>query len=123
MHKSYRCMIASCFMIESQLKYLLSALGTMDATHSSVIEARHDIQDTYNDGIQQQLQGTVWNEGGCSSWYLDERGRNTTLWPTFTFLFRNQVRRFDAGDYLLERAHSATDSPAGLPSERELTTT
>ncbi len=108
------------FIIESQLKYLIGALRAMEATHSSVVEARHDIQDTYNAGIQRQLEGTVWNSGGCSSWYLDERGRNTTLWPTFTFSFRRLVRRFDAGDYLLERAHSAVP---GLPSERELTTT
>jgi hypothetical protein len=41
----------------------------------------------------------VWNTGGCSSWYLDKSGRNTTLWPTFTFSFRRQLRRCDLTQY------------------------
>jgi cation diffusion facilitator CzcD-associated flavoprotein CzcO len=85
------------FMIESQLTYLLGALKRLDG--ASVIEAKQQAQDAYNDDIQQQLKGTVWNTGGCESWYLDKRGRNATLWPTFTFRFRRLVRRFDPADY------------------------
>jgi cation diffusion facilitator CzcD-associated flavoprotein CzcO len=85
------------FMIESQLNYLLGALRALDG--ATTVEARPEKQRRYNAGIQQQLQGTVWNTGGCESWYLDKRGRNTTLWPTFTFRFRQQVRRFDPADY------------------------
>jgi hypothetical protein len=55
----------------------------------------------------------VWNSGGCSSWYLDEAGRNTTLWPDYTFRFVRRVRDFSAQDYVLsgppssEREHGA----------------
>ncbi|MCW2681259.1 MAG: hapE 1, partial [Frankiales bacterium] len=48
---------------------------------------------------QQDLRGTVWNAGGCSSWYLDEAGRNTTLWPTFTLPYRRTLSRFDLAQY------------------------
>jgi len=34
------------------------------------------------------MQRTIWTTGGCASWYLDAHGRNTTLWPGFTFTFR-----------------------------------
>jgi cation diffusion facilitator CzcD-associated flavoprotein CzcO len=85
------------FMIESQLNYLLDALTRLEGT--TVIEARQKAQDAYNADLQKQLQGTVWSTGGCQSWYLDKRGRNTTLWPTFTFRFRQVVRRFKATDY------------------------
>ena len=30
------------------------------------------------------MQGTVWTAGNCHSWYLDDTGRNTTLWPVYT---------------------------------------
>ncbi len=96
------------FMIESQLNYVLGALATMERTGSASIEAREDAQDAYNVEIQRELAGTVWNTGGCASWYLDPHGRNTTLWPTYTFRFRQLVRRFDPSQYLLT---PAGDSP------------
>jgi hypothetical protein len=45
------------------------------------------------------MRGTVWLAGGCASWYLDEDGRNTTLWPDFTFRFRHALRHFDPQSY------------------------
>jgi cation diffusion facilitator CzcD-associated flavoprotein CzcO len=87
------------YMIESQLRYLVDALHRMDAAGLAAIEPRPEVQDAYNERLQQQLAGTVWNTGGCASWYLDARGRNTTLWPTFTWRFRRQLRRCDLAEY------------------------
>jgi len=44
-------------------------------------------------------EGTVWVSGGCSSYYIDARGRNSTIWPTFTWPFRRRTREFDAVAY------------------------
>ncbi len=44
---------------------------------------RH-VQIAINASIQQKMQSTVWTSG-CASWYLDASGRNTTLWPGFSF--------------------------------------
>ena len=33
--------------------------------------------------------------GGCTSWYLDANGRNTTLWPGHTTEFRRATRQVD----------------------------
>ncbi len=108
------------FMIESQLSYVLDALDTMQERHATTIEPRADVQLAYNMDIQRQLAGTVWNSGGCSSWYLDEHGRNTSLWPTFTFRFRQLMRRFDPTDYKLD---PAPGDDTGLGSSRALSTT
>jgi len=43
--------------------------------------------------------GTVWNSGGCASWYLDDAGRNTTLWPTYTYPMKRMLERFDVAAY------------------------
>lgn len=105
------------FMIESQLKYLLGALRAMEQTGTATIEPRPAVQAAYNAEIQEQLRGTVWNNGGCASWYLDEQGRNTTLWPTFTFRFRRLLRRFNPADYELapaRRDREGLGSPAGI---------
>jgi len=69
-------------------------------TQSSVaFDIPQQVQDEYNTALQKQLARTVWNTGGCSSWYLASNGLNTTLWPDFTFVYRYKTRRFDVEHY------------------------
>ncbi|MFL5798361.1 MAG: flavin-containing monooxygenase [Actinomycetota bacterium] len=86
-------------MIEAQVRYLMDALRQMRERGIAAIEPRRDVQEAYSSRMQRELAGTVWNTGGCRSWYLDERGRNTTLWPTFTFTFRRELERCDLSLY------------------------
>ncbi|HSY15215.1 MAG TPA: 4-hydroxyacetophenone monooxygenase, partial [Jatrophihabitantaceae bacterium] len=87
------------YMIESQLNYLLDALDVMDRHDLATVEVRKEAQDAYNAKLQRRMKRTVWTTGGCASWYLDAHGRNTTLWPNFTFAFRAITRRFDLDAY------------------------
>ncbi|MGH2805734.1 MAG: flavin-containing monooxygenase [Actinomycetota bacterium] len=89
-------------MIEAQVDYLMDALRQMKERGLGTIEPRPEVQRRYNEALQRDLEGTVWNAGGCVSWYLDARGRNTTLWPTFTFTFKRMLRRCDLNDYLVQ---------------------
>ena len=38
---------------------------------------------------------------GFASWYLDEHGRNTTMWPGWTFTYMRQLRDFRPEEYLI----------------------
>jgi cation diffusion facilitator CzcD-associated flavoprotein CzcO len=96
------------YMAEAQVEYLMSALSTMDRRGLSVLDPRPEVQDAYNVRLQEQLETTVWNTGGCASWYLDDKGRNTTLWPTFTFRFRRELSAFDVAEYKTERRADVT---------------
>jgi cation diffusion facilitator CzcD-associated flavoprotein CzcO len=87
------------FMMESQFAYVLDAIKTMRARRLKSVEVRRDVTDRYNAALQERLKGTVWNSGGCASWYLTRGGKNTTAWPGFTFEFRAKTRRFDADNY------------------------
>ncbi|GAA1526279.1 NAD(P)/FAD-dependent oxidoreductase [Kribbella lupini] len=89
------------FMIESQIAYILDALKTMDAEGLRQVEVRPEVQRAFVDGVRSSMRNTVWTRGGCTSWYLDAQGRNTTLWPSFTFRFRQLTRRFDREQYLV----------------------
>jgi cation diffusion facilitator CzcD-associated flavoprotein CzcO len=100
-------------MIESQLNYVLDCLRLMRHRGVETVEVRPDVQRRFNDGLQRAMEGTVWTAGGCQSWYLDESGRNTTLWPGFTFDFRRRTRRFDPESYALaDGSAPAVRSPA-----------
>ncbi len=92
------------FMIESQVAYVMESLRFMDRSGMATVEVRREAQADFNDQVQREMRGTVWTSGGCASWYLDESGRNTTLWPGFTWRFRRETRRFDPSEYLVHRA-------------------
>jgi cation diffusion facilitator CzcD-associated flavoprotein CzcO len=100
-------------MVEAQIAYVMDALRAMDRHDWRTLEVREDVQRTYNERVQGGLRGTVWNAGGCASWYLDRSGRNTTLWPSFTWRFRERTRRFDPAAYVAVPA--AAGSPALEP--------
>ncbi len=87
------------FMIEAQLTYLVAALEWMEHHDAASVELRQQVMDAWCDEIQQKAAKTVWNTGGCGSWYLDAEGRNTTMWPDYTFRFRRRTRRFDSASY------------------------
>jgi cation diffusion facilitator CzcD-associated flavoprotein CzcO len=88
------------YMIESQLAHVMEALKAMDASGSETVEVREDVLEGYNETIDEQIQGTVWNTG-CKSWYIDRNGRNSTLWPDWTWRFRRRATGFDPSEYRL----------------------
>jgi hypothetical protein len=91
------------FMMESQYNYIVDTLKTMTARNLAAVEVRGAAVSTFNEEMQRKLGRTVWSTG-CSSWYLDARGRNTTLWPDFTWQYRRRTRHFDADRYVLTRS-------------------
>ncbi len=91
------------YMIEAQVEYVLRCLSAMRERGASVIDVTPRAQAEYNDKVQRRMHSTVWVTGGCASWYLDAQGKNSTLWPTFTFAFRRRALRFDPAAYTLQR--------------------
>ncbi|MDP8955644.1 MAG: NAD(P)/FAD-dependent oxidoreductase [Actinomycetota bacterium] len=91
------------FMIEAQLAYLAGAVKEMRRRGAASIEVRKPVLDAYAAEIQRKAARTVWNTGGCASWYLDAEDRNTTIWPDYTFRFKRRTRRFDPESYVFKR--------------------
>jgi hypothetical protein len=42
---------------------------------------KRDVLRYHNAKVQTHLKTTVFNRGGCSSYYLDRNGRNFAAWP------------------------------------------
>jgi hypothetical protein len=91
------------FIIEAQVAYLRDAVRTLRERGWAAVEPRQRAFQRWNAGLQRRMKRTVWTRGGCDSWYLDEHGRNTTLWPKSTFTFRRELARFDADAYDVRR--------------------
>jgi cation diffusion facilitator CzcD-associated flavoprotein CzcO len=96
------------YMLESQIAYALDALETLRRTGAAEFHLHPEVQAAYNDELQERLADSVWNTGGCSSWYFDRNGRNSIMWPGFTFEYRRRTKHFDAAAYRLEPRAAAT---------------
>ncbi|MGW2845665.1 flavin-containing monooxygenase [Streptomyces sp. NPDC001274] len=91
-------------MIESQLNYLADYVRQLDVLGGRVaLDARPSALGAWNRRVQDRMRRTVWNTGGCDSWYLDANGRNTTVWPGTTADFRRATRTVDLAEYQVVR--------------------
>jgi cyclohexanone monooxygenase len=96
-------------LIELQVAFAIDTLKRLERDGLASADVRPEVQDAFNAEVQRRLQGTVWNAGGCRSYYLDRNGRNSTIFPGSTLELRRRMR-FVPGDYAL--APAAAPVPA-----------
>ncbi|WP_328748094.1 NAD(P)/FAD-dependent oxidoreductase [Streptomyces sp. NBC_00285] len=102
-------------MIEAQLNYLADFVRQLDVLGGRVaLDARPPAVLAWNDRVQKRMERTVWSTGGCTSWYLDANGRNSTIWPGTTTEFRRATRRVDLAEYEVLRPFE----PAGAVADQ-----
>jgi cation diffusion facilitator CzcD-associated flavoprotein CzcO len=103
------------YMMESQFNYIVDALKTISSRDITSFEVGEETAAAFNAEMQTKMKRTVWSSG-CSSWYLDASGHNTTLWPDFTWQYRRRTRHFDSDHYTLGRRSVPRSPPVSLLS-------
>jgi cation diffusion facilitator CzcD-associated flavoprotein CzcO len=89
-------------MIEAQVRYTMKCLKLLKRRKQRVLEVRPEIQKSFVDEIYRRMAGTVWQSGGCKSWYQDQNtGEITTLWPGSVVSYLCRTRSVSASDYEL----------------------
>ncbi|GAA0953812.1 NAD(P)/FAD-dependent oxidoreductase [Kribbella koreensis] len=92
----------SAFMIlEAQLEHTVAALTSLRDRGWSSISVRPSVQAAFNSAVQSALPSTVYETGGCASYYHDANGRNSFNWPWSSRRLRAEVGRFSPGDYAI----------------------
>jgi cation diffusion facilitator CzcD-associated flavoprotein CzcO len=86
-------------MIEAQVDYVMKALRHRRAHAPAALEPTEAAQARFIEEIDRETRGSVWTAGGCVSWYLDQTGRNSTLWPGSVRAYQRRLARFDPADY------------------------
>lgn len=87
------------FMIEAQIGYVAEAIKAADKAGAKALAPTRAAQDAFNEELQRDLAGTVWNTGGCQSWYMDDKGVNRALWSGFTTEYWLATRTFMPSEY------------------------
>jgi cation diffusion facilitator CzcD-associated flavoprotein CzcO len=89
-------------MIEAQVHYAMKCLKLMKRRNQRVLEVRSETQESFVEEIYRRMAGTVWQSGGCKSWYQDQTtGEITTLWPGSVVSYLRRTRSVSASDYNL----------------------
>ena len=92
------------FMIEAQARYIVSCLRTARRRRIGVLNVRPSVEREFNEWLQGSLAHSVWQAGGCRSWYQHPvNGKNTVLWPSSTIDFWRKTHRMRLSDYERQR--------------------
>lgn len=86
------------FMMECQAKLIRQALESLEKKDADYLDVKSTVHREFNKNLRERMLGTVW-KSGCQSWYLEEDGTNTTLWPGYTFEYWWRTRNFDETNY------------------------
>ncbi|ORM27728.1 NAD(P)/FAD-dependent oxidoreductase [Williamsia sp. 1135] len=100
--------------IEAQVEHILAALRVLSTRKDSAIEVKASAQQEFCSMVDRKLAGSVWNSGGCSSYYLSPSGRNVTFWPGSVRSFTRAMSRVELSDYIFYPAvaPATTTGPA-----------
>lgn len=90
------------YMIESQIAHVMRCLNAARRVNAASIEVEAGRYHDHARLMRTALRRTVWN--GCTTWYTDAQGNNTTNWPGFTFTYRWQTRHSSLSAYRFEQA-------------------
>ncbi|MFC8228865.1 flavin-containing monooxygenase [Streptomyces sp. NPDC057287] len=106
------------YMIEAQAEHVKNAIRALDVSGSTSIEVDRRTHDAYNADLDRRLARSVWELGGCRTFYRDANGRNATIYPDWTFRFRRRAVRWNPDDYRLATGPHTTDVRTSAISDR-----
>ena len=80
--------------------YWVEVLDERDRRGASSVEVRPELVPAFTSEMRDRSERSVWRQGGCTSWYLDDDGENRTLWPGGVGEYEQRLTRPDAIDFL-----------------------
>jgi len=94
---------SAIFVIESQMKYIMHCVNLLSFKGAKTIEPSIDAEQRYTSMVHQEMDKTVWANGGCNSWYQNNEGKVIAMFPGFSFTFRRLCKKFNKQDHLITR--------------------
>ncbi|KAH6871816.1 hypothetical protein B0T10DRAFT_416993 [Thelonectria olida] len=87
-------------------KYISQVITKMQRDQIKSLEVKQDMQNSFNDYIQEVHKDLVWT-GSCNSWYRDRStGRVTAVWPGSSIHFMEMVETPRWEDFEIRYLHS-----------------
>lgn len=96
---------SAIFVIESQMIYIMRLIEELAKRHAASVEVTADAEAEYTTMIHREMAKTVWQSGGCDSWYKSKSGKVTAMFPGFSFVYRLLAWRFRPQHHRFTQAH------------------
>lgn len=93
---------SALFIIESQMYYIMQAIEAARSRPQGVIEVKPEAEQRYTTLVHKEMAKTVWQRGGCDSWYKSKSGKVIAMFPGFSFTYRRWTKNFKEQDHILE---------------------
>jgi len=90
---------SAIFVIEAQMEYIRRAIAAVLKQGRQTIEVKPQAEADYTDMIHREMKQTVWQSGGCNSWYKSKSGHVIAMFPGFSFTFRQLAKAFKPADH------------------------
>lgn len=91
---------SNMFNIECQVDWTISVIQKVIEKGARSVSIVSEAEERFMKVIDKTIEDSVWINGNCEPWYLDAKGRNTTLWPGSQIEFWKLCR--SANDQLFE---------------------
>jgi cation diffusion facilitator CzcD-associated flavoprotein CzcO len=79
---------------EAQGRYVADAVATMAADGIETVDVRPEVERRWTRRVRRRSARTVWEIGGCASYYQNDSGVNVVMWPGNTAEYQLRTRRF-----------------------------
>ena len=87
-------------MVEAQVQYVISCLKLLRKRSKRALDLRAGRLEDFMARVDRRLAKTVWQAGGCRSWYQDQKtGLNVAIWPGSVVEYALRTRRAAETDY------------------------
>jgi cation diffusion facilitator CzcD-associated flavoprotein CzcO len=92
-------------MSEAQIGYVMKCLRLMKKRGAKAMEVKPETEKRFIEELRKRLAGTVWQAGGCRSWYQDAvTGENPVIWPGSVVSYLRRTSAVAEADYVLSAA-------------------
>lgn len=90
---------SAIFLIEAQMHYIFACINAVEKENAKAIEVRSEAESKYTNYIHQEMKKTIWQTGGCNSWYKSKSGHVVAMFPGFSFTFLRWTKKFHPNDH------------------------
>ena len=93
---------SAIFVIESQMNYIMDCIRQVRSNGKATIEVEAEAENKYTNFIHSEMDKTVWQNGGCNSWYKSKSGKVIAMFPGFSFTFYRWTKKVRSSDHLMQ---------------------
>lgn len=90
------------FMIECQVEFMINVVREMIRRNAKYVAVKEDAEERFMETMKEEMKETVWGTERCGSWYANDAGVITTLWPKNCTSYWRETKAIDFSKFNFE---------------------